>query len=834
MNTNCKVCAFDVSTFPVTIVTDSSTHIVHCPVCGQSFDPVVEIKEKDVFFDNEARTFMKWASPAEAAQPEVIVEHPLGQLRLQVRAKPVNYKDDLFYKSALVFVLDGEISQNQQFASPENCKRYGIKILERHLDSANSFLELLFEVKGGSSRFRVSLPAAVTRAETNVETARVNNGSALTVWPNFMRGGCEEPRGADEEPIKHGPWCDYFVQFATVDPVIKPKSMRVVGYGRGQAITLADSVLKGPLNFPPQYIEITADFNRGFGGSRTYMVCFEVNLASYPPRTNTFTKKLRVAIDFGTSNTCLYYVVPTGAAQGNAASTSVDPKLLRLSNKNHEVVRGLQLGTSLSHPWLPDMKGQDLIPSELVFRIEPEQILGQSPKPIVDYTIPPLRWREGEEKLICTGFKWETATEPSAIRGQYRELQRMYLDLLLRMALAELVASGPLSGGEVHPNEIDLVFTYPLAMTEATRGELGKVFESVTTQLRSRSGITINVRASIDESRAGETGVGVQDPGQRIYIDIGGGTTDIAVIQQHKDVAGRKLLLVDSLRYAGNDFLIALSNDNGGGNISTRPLIELQRRVRAKERHALEDLRVFGNNEERKEEAQKTLENFLQGLTQYLARIIVLRVKRLEPEDAEQTLHIFLLGNGWRFVLFLPRDPRAAPNANPRDIIRDEVSGRLKKELKLFQQAGIITTEPNFELLHPENPKTVVARGALEATRLPLDGKQQTFIGTNVRAVTSTGSTTLQWDTMLPHSVGAPIERISFEGRGLVGFEMLRVPDYEFDNAPLTNIQDLNIKRYVADEHGRVFLASAFNVYLERWYKNFLTGTWAQKPRGGR
>ena len=832
MDTICKVCGFDVSTFPVTIVSDSSTHLVHCPVCGQSFDPVVEILEKDVFYDNEARTFARWASPVEASQSTIIVEQELGKLRLQVQAKPVNYQD-LFYSAALVFVLDDEILQNQQFASPENCKRYGIKILERHLDSTDSFLELQFELKGSPRKFRVSLPAAVTRAVTEPETARVNNSSALTIWPNFIRGGCEEPR-VEEDPIKHGPWRDYFVQFATVDPVIKPKSMRVVGYEQGHEITLQDSTLKGSLGFPPQYIEISSDFNRGFGGSRAYMVCFEANLATFPSGSSTFTKRLRVAIDFGTSNTCLYYVIPSGAAQGNAATTSGDPKLVRLSNKNQEVVRGLQLGTSLSYPWLPDMKGQDLIPSELVFRDEPQKILGQNPKPIVDYTIPPLRWRQGEDRLICTGFKWETSTEPSAIRGRFRELQRMYLDLVLRMVLAELVAGGPLSGGEVHPNEIDLVFTYPLAMTEERRSELGKVFESVTAQLRALSGITINVRASIDESRAGETGVGVQDPGQRIYIDIGGGTTDIAGIQQHKDVAGRKLLLVDSVRYAGNDFLTALSNDDGGGNIATRPLIELQRRVRAKEGLALQDLSVFGNNEERKEDAQKALEKFLQGLTQYLARIIVLRARQSEPQAAEQTLHIFLLGNGWRFVQFLPQDPFAAPNRNPRDIIREEISGRLKKDLKAFQDAGIITAEPNFELLHPENPKTVVARGALEATRLPLEGPQQTFIGTNVRTVTATGSTTLQWDTMLPHSVGAQIERVSFEGRGLVGFEMLRVPDYEFDNAPLTNIQDLNIKRYVADEQGRVFMASAFNVYLERWYKNFLTGNWARKPRGAR
>jgi hypothetical protein len=89
----------------------------------------------------------------------------------------------------------------------------------------------------------------------------------------------------------------------------------------------------------------------------------------------------------------------------------------------------------------------------------------------------------------------------------------------------------------------------------------------------------------------------------------------------------------------------------------------------------------------------------------------------------------------------------------------------------------------------------------------------------------------LDWDTILPHKVNALIDRVSFEGRGLVGFEMLRVPDYGFEHAPMTDIQDVNIKRYVTDGPGQI-VASAFNVYLERWYKNYLTGVWATNHRG--
>jgi hypothetical protein len=259
----------------------------------------------------------------------------------------------------------------------------------------------------------------------------------------------------------------------------------------------------------------------------------------------------------------------------------------------------------------------------------------------------------------------------------------------------------------------------------------------------------------------------------------------------------------------------------------------LQRRVRAAGR-ALEDLSVFGNNEDRKENAQKALERFLRGLTQYLARIIALRVNQLGENASAETLHIYLLGNGWRFVLFLPRDPLANPNAQDVDIVLEEVKARLEKELKLFQDAKppLITAEPKFELHHPEKPKVVVAWGALEATRLTLEGQGQprTFLGTPVMVITPTGALNLGWETELPHNAKAVIDRVSFAG-GLVNFEERKLPDYQHDNAPMANIQDVNIKRYVTVAPGHV-VASAFNVYLERWYKNFLTGTWA-KSRGG-
>ncbi|MGB7925483.1 MAG: hypothetical protein WCF57_19750 [Pyrinomonadaceae bacterium] len=843
MNTTCKVCGFDVSAYPATIVMDSNAHIFHCPVCGQSFDPVMDLEGKDVFYDSEARGFVKWATPAEAAQSEVIVEKILGQFKLQVRAKPLNYQQ-LFYSPALVFVLDDAPVQNQLFAPPENCKRYDIDIKERLIDPNGTYLELQFRLKGGSRPFRVSLSAAVTRATTDPQTGRINNGSALTVWPNFKRSGWTEAmQDASDEvqqgrndsdggsaTVEHSPWRDYFVQFDTDDKAVTLKTLRLVGEGMGQEAMIDGAVPKGALDFPPEYIEVTADVAQGGQAPRQYRTCFSVSLNSYNPQKVALSKVLRLAIDFGTSNTCVCYRVPGDVERGDASDNARAPKLLRLRNKNYEVVRGLQLGANVSHTWLPDLEGQDFIPSELVFRDTPQNILGQtSPQPILDYTIPAARWRAGEEKMICTGFKWKHATEPSAVREQYRELQRMYLDLLFRMVVAELVASdGPLAGTEVHPNKIELVYTYPLAMPKERWKALGRLLESIGQSIHQRTGVSMTVNVGVDESRAGEADIKMQGEGQRIFMDIGGGTTDIAVIEQRDNVAQRELLLVDSMRYAGNDFLAALADDAKGGHISTRPLIELQRRVRFFKRAALEDLSVFGSSEERKEDAQDALERFLQGVMQYLARIMILRLNSLgEIADARnEKLKLFLLGNGWNFVLFLPRNPLANPNATPKEVMQEEVSKRLVEELEKFREGKFIEFDPSikwtelFELHFPQEPKTAVARGALEVTRRPIEGIEKTFIGSDIEVVTSNGLKSFRWDTQLPHDLGVLIDRVSITNP-IAGFEALRVPDYEYDHSPDTDLRDIDIKRYVSDDRGRL-VASAFNVYLERWYKNFL------------
>jgi len=818
MKTICPSCNYDLRSYPVTIELDSHNRSVYCPACSTAvIDEIREVSEKYIFFDDDAKSFIQWVAPKQAAaQPEVIVDlAPLGKLSVKIRAKSRDFKQ-IFYERVLVFQVDGHISLTQVFASPENQRRYGIDIQSSKLQPTENWIDVKFNLRGGFSD-TVSIRALVTKSDAGGVT-----GSALMVWPNFKR-----PAWAHAHK-QYAAWKDYFVYFASQDSNIKLTSLRIVGNEPEMSANFTDLTRPmGSLDFPPEYIEIKGESVRAMGNAEEFCACFCVKLNTCEITRSTM-EPLRLSVDFGTSNTCFYYLVRT--------ATVKDVKPLKLNDHTHVLIGGLELESSLAHTWMPRFKEQTLIPSELVFRLEPETIFKSSDpiRPIVDYNIPPLKWRAGEQTRITTGFKWQQATEPDKVALYHLQLQKMFLEMVFRLVLAELASRSDLLGGSsVHSSEIELTITYPLSMSEAKFQNLRNSFESAARAIAQTTGINLIIAAYVDESRAGEQGTYASGPGQKIYVDIGGGTTDVSVVREAPPDGKRIPLIVDSLRYAGNDFLAVLASDSKRGGLSDRSLVELQRRIRAEE-SVLNDPATFGNTTPRLEEAQKALDRFIEGLIQYMARMIAYKMNgdgirrgRHVAAEAEEKLTVYLLGNGWRFVLFSPRDPLANPDMNPRDIIKEEVKARLEKELEKFRKGRIIPMKPNIELQHPEDPKTVVARGALDVIRSAnqeIEKKEpQTFLGSDIHVMTASGERDFRWNTPVPLNLGQVANNV-WISNDLAGFEHLAVPDYQHDHAPVTKIQDINITKHIY-ERGRI-VKSALNFYLEHWHKRYLTGKW--------
>lgn len=806
LNPNCR---FDASQFEAIIEFDNQFRSLYCPVCQTRISTLDELPKKGIFYDEKEGGFFKWIpSHPQGMATEINEIIIINRLTLNIRAKTFEYSE-IFYRYALVFLQNGQILQNQLFAPPDNYYRYGIKILSAKLTSKNDHLELRFELVGGYTG-TVVISAFVTETSAGA-SATIQTGSALKVWPNFKRPAWKDLNGAE-----YLGWNDYFIYFASSDTSIKTEWLRVVGEKPELIKKFDGSTPKGMVDFAPEVIEICANGSKDGTIFKKYYCSFRVGLNTLTINVAANNEPIRLAIDFGTSNTCFAYSKP-GLHQG----LWEDPRILKISDKSHTLIDGLQLESDLEHTWFPSLQEQELLPSELVFPNEPQLIFGQNNPltPILHYTIPPLKWRIHEQKRISAGFKWQQATEPSALSNYHQELQKMYLSLVLRLALAELVSRSEFLGGSTtHPNKVNLYITYPLSMSDNEYAKLLKSYEEVIELIKNGTGITLYETAVVDESYAGEIGTIAGDAKHKIFIDVGGGTTDVSAVEV-KDMKEIDLQVVDSVRYAGNDFLRVLANDGRPGNISTKPLIELQRRIRMMDQNMLEDPSTFGGKN-RQKIALDALNRFTNGLIQYLTRIVALKTSRMEAHDSKERIDIYLLGNGWRFLTF-------AASTDSEDIsddiawIRDKVTEQLSKELNNYKNKQVINIIPEFKIHYPNEPKTVVALGALLVNDPPTRKKREpkTFLGCNVKVVSLGQSKLFSWDEIVPLKLEQDANGIFIES-ALASFEEDKVPDYRYEKPPMKALNEIDIRSETLI--GKRIIRNAFNVYLERWYRRHL------------
>jgi hypothetical protein len=812
----CGGCSFDLRLFPGSLTLDSQFRSIFCPICGAKVLELREAPRNGIFYDDQTGSYAKWVSSGKAEENIVLEElilDPVGQAEppafvVTVQAKTVAYSK-IFYDFVLVFFLDNHLVPPQLFAPPENCRRYAIQIESAQLLQNSNFVEVTFRLKGGY-RDTIVIPAAPTQGVPDLR-GNIIGGSALKLWPQFRR-----PR-----------WKEYFVYFATSDPFVSVEYLRVFGEGPKEEATFLGSTPRGRFTFPPSFIEICARVTKEGIPPRTYKASFKMDLLDLKAVPPAGDKRCCVAVDFGTSNTYFSYSL-----------SGSDPEALELSDKTRTLIDGLHMELDLAHTWFPELSKQKLLPSELLFSEAPDNAFNerQELRPIVDYTIPPLKWREKEEKQIVTGFKWEHAVTPSTVRAHYKKLQQMFLELALRLALAEVVQRiDTQASAMVDPFRIGLIITYPLAMSEPEFRQLCDSYDAVRSALEESTGVILEEVATIDESYAGEIGTRAVGATHSIFVDVGGGTTDMSVVEVSVDEDGgfRRPQFVDSVQFAGNDFLQALvSGDYGDKNrISSKSLIELERRIRLKDSNVFKDSATFANAARRTQGALKVLKRFLDGLTEYLARAIAVHVaSQSGPSDKKQKLDVYLLGNGWRFAemesqVSAIRDERDTPT-----IVREEIGKKLSDRLAKLLQAGVISDIPQFDIHLPIDPKSVVSCGALlvylnnPSTGISANrqmSKPKTFLGSNVDIATPGKILQYRWNVEVPFNVGANIKIDGvFIAEPLAGFERTSVPVPVDSGTQLSELKSVNISRALLE--GNSIARSAFNCYLERWYKTLL------------
>ncbi len=796
MSLRCNTCGLDAGGLDLKLHLRAPYHSIFCPVCG---DTLVERLEPHAsFYDEHAQAYVVWdLSPTRPAMAQVA--QSFDQLEVTVEGKAVN-PYDICFRQVVVFEHAGETVLPYTGVRPEFLHYLNPSAPIAPGTWASSKFTFQVALRNGPV-VPIRLPGIFSQTSPGTELNKYKNGTVLNIWPNFRRDG----------------WRDYFVYFVSTDPNIKARSLRVVGERPDEEKTFVDAVPRGEINFVPAYVEIIVADVRG----AEYFACYKVELderktANVP----TGGERPILALDFGTSNTCFAVMLPGGGGV----------RVIDFRDRTKRLIKGLDVSDATSFTWFPEVgEGltQNQLPSELSF---PQEISKLGPElkdfqPVVNYTIPPFtRYRAGEENYVLGEFKWERAFSKPHLSHLWPltfDLQYLYLSLAVRMALAEVAADPSCQQFEA----IAFVATCPLAFSPAQRDEFNDVIARVQSDVGQRVGVSLDLMKTYDESHAGAAGSG-QIPGtiETIYVDVGGGTTDLGFFRF--DVEGQEqAVFLDSMQYAGDDVWKAITD----GNLSGWAQIKLEREARFRTVRSIfagQDLSPFRNQAKNRHRATRCAEKFLDGLVEFITRMIAARERaRTDEEPLPENLGLYLLGNGWRFVEVIG-DAAAASNdvgAAIAERVKEMIEERFRK-YNLTCPSLVV----QYPILNNLNPKTAVATGAAKLYYNELmfgkvlpekEFTLRSFLGGNA-AITSVGRQVVEWHRPVPHplQLSHSVGTIHYQIPGGFQFESAQVGNERVEAVDLG--PDKGVQTNVNGTHS--LGKNLFAYYLERWHTKSL------------
>lgn len=273
-------------------------------------------------------------------------------------------------------------------------------------------------------------------------------------------------------------------------------------------------------------------------------------LAELPEKQMQNSSEATLAIDFGTSNTCLAYK----CSKGRRSPKPTELRFTLVPLPIWELAPGSDLPGFIPTSWGGE-KG--FFPTALLRRVDapfPTDPRDIGIQHLFSIDIPSLHSKELVDRWVIGEFRdrWVTHAESELKwkHGENEPWRSLFLTLVVLYAQAELFFSQELVVSEY-------VCTYPLSFTARHRDRFHDATKQVITKVRSfcYSNRLINPEKfkypeSVSESTAVATFIEAnpQTTAIDIFVDVGGGTTDIAV-RYRED-----FLVLDSLRVAGRSF----------------------------------------------------------------------------------------------------------------------------------------------------------------------------------------------------------------------------------------------------------------------------------------
>lgn len=378
-----------------------------------------------------------------------------------------------------------------------------------------------------------------------------------------------------------------------------------------------------------------------------------------------------MGLDFGTSNTCV-------AVSDFMTRHNGPPELLPKIEEtawNLYLVRGGAENSSPKGPDLwPSCKGfgryGDLIPSELTF-FKPKRDLATDLERLQDwkfgihYGIPSagVAPQFVESDYTIGDFKWAGMLRRSLpfIASKTQALQTQYLTAVLLSAYARAaIASSQMAKG------VNVRCSYPMAFVGADKQTLSDALAAAALALDDYTGVNWQLELAADESSSAAANAAGVDADVFVYLDMGGGSTDIAV---RMSTGGSKseTIYCTSVNYAGSALLAGYAGtvDPRTGKpvnscLTTQTTLDVLRRRVREANHAdevISDPTLFNNSA--KVVVERRTRHFYTYVNEYAARLLAAgfldqRFKTGTGADrkfpAELKIAFFFLGNGWGFA----------------------------------------------------------------------------------------------------------------------------------------------------------------------------------------
>ena len=672
-------CGFDFKVLPgkVSLTPDSlqtkDSLVLNCPLCACPVELSLSLFKIVVLGAGVQATFRKWKRSGERPSGN-FVNHGLLQLRFD-RLSPIE-PQELCFPAIPAFVSEDKSTRVPDLpVRPEFLECVDLVAWAKLHQSGKRAAIINGEYQAEVPLFGLEAPETVRiplliRRQTGGREERAFRDVNLRIWPNvnipewkyYLVGLAGSGPGADA--LLTGNWS---------------ANLRCVG-GNGkwtdslETRYRAGRALVGAVDGRPKWVSLAigpASTNGAEQGEAMAGGLFMVPTPTGPKSQGEF----QIGLDFGTSNTCVVAqseVLPGGHEQMHLVPPCEEEQW------NLYLVRGGAEEREHNGPDLwPSCVGfgdnQDLFASELLFprpRTDTEQLAQLESiagwRYGLEFGIPGanITPRYVEADYSVGDFKWQEllqSANPSFGR-KIEHLQAKYLAAVLLNSFARMCVQY-----RVSPRNIEVLCSYPMSFEEGDWQTLSAAILLATNALKEQTGLEWTLRLGDDESTAAAANAGNPGAAVHVYLDMGGGSTDIAVRFERKP-NNLETVYLSSVRYAGMTLLGAYAGSSQQTScLASGATVDMLRRRVREARHineVLGDGTLLAKRQE-KVRGNRTLQ-FYGYLVEFVARTVaagfldqrfmIVNSAGEHVFPSELRVAVFLLGNGWRFYGSLAED----------------------------------------------------------------------------------------------------------------------------------------------------------------------------------